>query len=347
MGRWSSTIRDCGIAAALLAGAAAGCDDGTTGVPEGDFEVNLAFILNATRPPDPGGRELWAASLDGRLRWLNRDRRPRPADPSVSPDGRSVVFSAPASEGEASDLFIAAVDSPETRRLFSSPEPDEHPLWSPDGTQIAFEGVRGGVREIYIFSLGTERLVRIASAGGGLRLGDFSPDSRWIAFSAPGDGGTQIEIASASGTDRRPLTRGPGLRTDPSWNPAGDSIAYLNEGRARIVGLTGQGDRLLAAIGDSVLPPLQWKADGNVLIATARQLGRTDIFRIDRARGETVNLTRLIIPGADPRIFSGGREFAYVADLTYARKIYLMDTEGFGNRPLTPYYLEESEPATR
>lgn len=347
MGRWCWTTREWVLAAALLACAAAGCDDGATGLPEEDFTVSLAFVLNPTRPLNQDGRELWAATLDGRLRWLNRDRRARPADPSVSPDGRRVVFSAPASPGEPPDLFIASIDSLQTRPLFSSPEPEEHPLWSPDGARIAFEGIRGGMREIFIVSLTSDNIIRIASASGDLQLGAWSPDARWLAFSAPGEGGRQIEIARSDGGERRRLTGGPGRRTAPAWTPAGDSIAYIADGRARLVGFSGLGDRLLAAVADSLLPPLQWKGDGRALIAAGSGSGRTDIYRIDRENGDAVNLTRLTLPGMDPRMLAGGREFAYVADLTFARKIYLMDTEGFSNRPLTPYYLDESEPAAR
>jgi len=57
-------------------------------------------------------------------------------DPSFSPDGRQVVFSAQV--GGLTDLFVYDLDAKRLRRLTRDAYADLQPSWSPDGTRIVF-----------------------------------------------------------------------------------------------------------------------------------------------------------------------------------------------------------------
>jgi TolB protein len=48
---------------------------------------------------------------------------------------------------------IQKVDVCQIRRLTYHTGPDQYPAWSPDGTQIAFESIRGEQRNIYVVNL--------------------------------------------------------------------------------------------------------------------------------------------------------------------------------------------------
>jgi len=62
------------------------------------------------------------------------------ADPSLSPDGRQIVF-ASTRDGNA-EIYLMNVDGTNVRRLTNHPAWDNHPVFSPDGTVIAFNSDR-------------------------------------------------------------------------------------------------------------------------------------------------------------------------------------------------------------
>ena len=56
--------------------------------------------------------------------------------PAYSPDGRFIAFSG--QTGGMTDLYIFEIETGQTRRLTNDPFSDLQPVWSPDGTQLAF-----------------------------------------------------------------------------------------------------------------------------------------------------------------------------------------------------------------
>lgn len=78
----------------------------------------------------------------------------RVADPQLSPDGRTVVFTVTdplrAENRSKSDLWIIPAAGGEARQLTHSPKNDRHARWSPDGRWIVFESTRGGSLQLWI-----------------------------------------------------------------------------------------------------------------------------------------------------------------------------------------------------
>ena len=79
--------------------------------------------------------------------------------PTWSPDGTRIAFEhadaatlTPGSrtEPEQKDIFVMNADGSDVQQLTDSPGKDEGPVWSPDGTKIAFSSDRDGQQEIYV-----------------------------------------------------------------------------------------------------------------------------------------------------------------------------------------------------
>jgi dipeptidyl aminopeptidase/acylaminoacyl peptidase len=77
----------------------------------------------------------------------------RLSDPQVSPDGRTVVYSAAqinlGANNSNSDLWVVPLAGGEPRRLTDHPLSDSRPRWSPDGKVIGFLSRRGGTPQVY------------------------------------------------------------------------------------------------------------------------------------------------------------------------------------------------------
>lgn len=102
--------------------------------------------------------------------------RPTFAEPSLSPDGREIVF---ASGG---DLWTVPAAGGDARLLVSHPATEGRPLWSPDGARLAFTSTRSGNGDIYVLTLATGALQRITFDDAADVLGAWSRDGQWLWF---------------------------------------------------------------------------------------------------------------------------------------------------------------------
>lgn len=79
---------------------------------------------------------------------------------AISPDGKSIVFS------YKGDLFSVAATGGEARQLTSNPAYDAYPVWSPDGSQIAFASTREGSMDVFVISKAGGSPVRLTTNSG-------------------------------------------------------------------------------------------------------------------------------------------------------------------------------------
>ena len=106
--------------------------------------------------------------------------------PSLSPDGKTMVFS------WLGDLWTAPVDDTSLAvRLTSHPAEERRSVFSPDGSMLAFESDRDGGRNLFVVQLGREGgkltagpVRRVTAVDRPLSLSGWTPDGRGLVFSA-------------------------------------------------------------------------------------------------------------------------------------------------------------------
>jgi TolB protein len=142
--------------------------------------------------------------------------------PSFSPDGKSIVFAR-----DDQDLYVVNSDGTGMRTLTHLPDEfyAESPVWSPDGTKIAFAGTTfdaegNGSTGVWTINADGTDPTRLAPLSYDPA---WSPDGTKIAFGKDGD----IYTMDADGTDERDLISTDSLgENDPTWSPDGTKIAF-------------------------------------------------------------------------------------------------------------------------
>ena len=97
---------------------------------------------------------------------------------AISPDASQIIF---AFQG---DLFIVSSDGGTAEPLLLSEAYESNPVWSNDGTKLAYTSDLYGNFDIFIFDLATRKSSRITYHSVKQVPWTFSPDDQFVLFSA-------------------------------------------------------------------------------------------------------------------------------------------------------------------
>ncbi len=154
--------------------------------------------------------------------------RPSLGEPAISPDGREIAFVS------GGDIWTVPAAGGEAHLLVSHPATESRPMYSPDGSRMAFISTRTGGGNIYVLTLATGDLTRLTYSDGLDQLDGWSRDGRWIYFtSAANDiaGLGDIFRVSAGGGTPLEVSRERYLNEfEAAPSPDGQSIALVAKG---------------------------------------------------------------------------------------------------------------------
>jgi Tol biopolymer transport system component len=166
---------------------------------------------------------------------------------SWSPDGTKILFSStrydpsigqctpgdPHEFGCPTDIYVMGADGSNVTRLTDDPLPDFMPVWSPDGSRIAFvreaDPVPAAFTGIYTMNPDGSDVRRVSSSDGGSDFWpSWSPDGSRIAFAAIRKEDWGIWAVNADGSNEQPILGGAiGYVKNPVWSPDGSLIAFV------------------------------------------------------------------------------------------------------------------------
>lgn len=229
-------------------------------------------------------------------------------------------------------LYVTDLDHDLTRRVSDQNMTSRSINLSPDSRQIVF-GARNG--PVYVMDWNGSQM-RPLPINQPVSLA-WSPDSRYIAYTARQDQQIDIHLVEMAAYTERRLTTSQQNDINPAWSPDGRQIVYIS-GTGRLqrvpVEATDCEDALCNDMRQHLVENLNrnampmWSPDGEWIVFT---IGDTKAGRIARVRPDGQGLMILAEANSQlPRWSPDGQRIAFMSNREGYWAVYVMKADGSG-----------------
>jgi len=305
--------------------------------------LSSAFIFLAVQSASAQEHPAFSALDVFALEWASH--------PQISPDGQQVVYVRNAMDimrdEAAGNLWIINSGGSEHKKLTSREVSESNPVWSPDGSCIAFiskDKVHGS--ELYIYWTSGGKTARISQLERSPSKLKWSPD------------GMQISFTMLVPEEPPVLVKAPKKPKDAEWAEAprvtnrlyheADGSGHIEPGYRQIFVIPAQGGtaRQLTSGEFQHNGEYSWAPNGESIIFSAnrhanneQEYRNPEIYRVAVGNGDITALTERFGPDQAPAVSPDGKKIAWTGfdDKVQAyqvSRLYLMDFDGSNKREI-------------
>ncbi|WP_188706849.1 Tol-Pal system beta propeller repeat protein TolB [Silvimonas iriomotensis] len=180
-------------------------------------------------------------------------------------------------QGKRFELQVADADGFGSQAILASNQPIMSPKWSPDGTRLAYVSFEDQKPIVYVQDLLSGKRWKAANFWGSNSAPAWSPDGSKLAVVLTKQGGSQIYLVDANGTNSNPrrLTNTGDINTEPSFTADGQIVFTSDRGGApqiyRMSASGGNAERLTFQGGYNASGKVS--PDGKTLVFVTQQGG--------------------------------------------------------------------------
>ena len=203
-------------------------------IAAGTFSVSNSGVLAYRTQVVPDLVLTW---FDRSGKVMNQDGPPgRYGGVALSPDAAHVAVTLTDPQTRNVAIWQVDLNSGNTSRFTFNSESDVRPVWSPDGTRIAFTSFRGGKPGVYVKAssgAGKEELIRQFDVAPGPT--DWSRDGKYLLYQMGGDHNDFDIWAMPLAGDRTPfpVVKTPANELTGHFSPDGHFIVYMSNESGR------------------------------------------------------------------------------------------------------------------
>lgn len=313
-------------------------------------------IVEKTHLVEQNSRPLFMATEDKRLN----------VSPALSPDGSRIVFLS-SRDLFSIDMYLADAKTGKIIRRLVKTATNPHfeslqflnssGSWDSEGEKFVFGGIIKSDPVLVVLNTKTGKREKeiVFKELGEILNPTWSPDGRYVAFSALDGGLSDIFLFDLETEELKKLTNDPFSDLYPAWSPDGRTIAFVTDrfssdlsildiGDFEIALLdpgTGEVERIRGFVGAKHIDP-QWSPDSKSLFYMSDRNGITNVYRVDLASGAISQVTNLYtgvsgITAQSPAlsVAQGSGQMAYSVYSEGNYSIYAIDSFGLlaGEKP--------------
>src|SRR6185295_19555019 len=109
-----------------------------------------------------------------------------------------------------------------------SPSDSQNPVWSPDGSRIAFVSSRSGNQDIWVMNADGSELGNLSNNPAQDSQPSWAADGT-IAFVSDRDGNSEIYVMSSNGSSQTNLTHNPANDLRPDWSADSSQLVFQTD----------------------------------------------------------------------------------------------------------------------